>query len=217
MRRFRLRCGLLALLVIAPCALPAMAEVVLSEELRHYTLDAVTAAELAEQLIERRRLTDGARAHGLTEAHIETRYQLHPDASGQCRPDTLRVQVHIVQTLPQWVPQQTPPEALRAQMQRMLAALAVHEDGHRRHVLDAASAIERKLAALPAAINCERARRAAEGVVSRELTRLQARETNYDLATDHGRTQGAVLWVEEAAPRPRGRPSRRTDANRPLR
>ena len=87
--------------------------------------------------------------------------------------------------------------------------LAVHEAGHRRHGIEAAGAVERRLLALPPAEDCRRARRAAARVLAREVIRLQVRAYNYDLATGNGRTQGAVLQEHRVAPRPSGSRVRR--------
>ncbi len=198
--RLALAGGLLALTAV----FGLRAEVVVQEQRRHYLLDASTLPLLAVQLqASGSDAASGRRSHGLTEAGIETRYELNPRVDGRCALRQIRVKVQLIQTLPDWKPAQPPPEGMAARVSRMLDGLASHEIGHRRHVLDTASSIDRKLSALSVAESCERARRAAERVVSRELIRLRVGERNYDLATDRGRRQGAVLELESPSPRPR--------------
>ena len=187
----------------------ARAEVRVIEEERRYVLDASTLEEMADQLARYRAQSsrdDAARSHGLIEAGIETRYELDPGEAGDCGLRDLRVQVRLVRTLPEWKPASpAKPETIEF-VDSMLRGLAEHEDGHRRHVLASASAIDAKLSALPKAPNCTQAQRAAERVVSRALIRLQIHEMNYDLATDKGRKQGALLRFERTSPeRPRRR------------
>lgn len=189
-------------------SVPAAAEVVVTESRRHYVLDASTQQGLVEQLATRRAIavhSDVSRSHGLTEARMETRYELAPRADGRCALRRIVVAVHLTQTLPEWTPAQPPAPGLTERVARMLEGLASHESGHRRHVLATAASIDRKLAALGVAESCERASRAAERVVSRELIRLQANERAYDLATGRGRKQGAVLEREPPAQRRRSR------------
>ncbi len=188
--------GLLAGLVGA-----AQAEVVINEREQRYLLDASTRVTLSQQLAahQRRRDDDGApRSHGLTEVEIETRYQLAPLDTIGCELRELRVTVNLAVTLPEWNPAKQPEPGLREDVARMLRGLAEHEAGHRRHVLETASAIERKLGDIPPAPACKQARRAAERIVRRALVRLRAREFNYDLATGDGRTQGALLKLQES-------------------
>lgn len=195
--------GLLAGLVSA-----AKAEVVINERQERYQFDASTRVSLSQQLAahQQRRDDDGApRSHGLTEVEIETKYELDSlDPSG-CELRKLRVTVNLAVTLPEWDPAKLPESGLREEVARMLRGLAEHEAGHRRHVLETASAIERKLGDLPPAPTCKQARRAAERIVRRALVRLRAREFNYDLATGDGRTQGALLRLQEADNARRGR------------
>lgn len=203
MRRAARACSALALAL--GLARSAAAEVIVDETRRHYVLDASDLPQLAAQLATRRAPAAhgaGARSHGLTEAGLETRYELDPRADGRCALRRIEVRVHLSQTLPEWRPAQAPAEGMAAPVARMLEGLAAHEAGHRRHVLAAAAAIDRRLAALGPAESCERARRAAERAISRELIRLQVNENNYDRATDRGRRQGAVLELDAPLPRP---------------
>ncbi|MCI1711875.1 MAG: DUF922 domain-containing Zn-dependent protease [Chiayiivirga sp.] len=205
-----LRLAIAAVLLVGASA--AFAEVVVDEERRSYILDGASSAELAVQLETHRAMpSDGepASSHGLTEVGIEARYELEPRVDGRCVLQRIRVHVHIVQTLPEWKPTHPTSPELGDEVKRMLRGLAVHEAGHRRHGIEAAGAVERRLLALPPAEDCRRARRAAARVLAREVIRLQVRAYNYDLATGNGRTQGAVLQEHRVAPRPSGSRVRR--------
>lgn len=199
----------LAMALMTGCG-PACAEVRVIEEERSYVLDASTLDQMADQLARYRAHSSRdavARSHGLTEAGIETRYELDTDDAGVCALRDIRVQVHFVRTMPTWKPSSPPePETIDI-VQSMLNGLAKHEEGHRRHVLASATEIEAKLSALPQAPDCRESKRMAERIVSRALIRLNMHEINYDLATDKGRKQGALLQYERTSPE---RPLRRS-------
>jgi predicted secreted Zn-dependent protease len=185
-------------LVLLALALPAPAEVRIVERERHYVLDASTLAGLRAQMAERVRTRaddDRPRSHGLTGSRIEVRHELMPLALSGCRVHSVVVSLQLEVTLPQWRPARRPASALRPAVERMLGGLAEHEAGHRRNSIDAATAIERRLAQLPDAPDCAQAGRVVETTVRRELARLHAREMRYDERTDNGRRQGDVLQV----------------------
>ncbi len=72
-----------------------------------------------------------------------------------------------------------------------LAPLTEHENGHRKHGLDAAREIDRGIGALPAQANCNALGNAANAFGNEILRKYNERDIDYDRTTDHGRTQGA--------------------------
>jgi predicted secreted Zn-dependent protease len=191
------RCAALALLLPL---LPAAADVRIAERQSHYVLDANTLPALRAQMAQRLRAPRGEtpRSHGLTSSRIEVRRDLLPMSPTGCRVRSIEVRLALEVTLPRWHPSRTPAQRMRIPVERMMQGLATHEAGHRRNAIAAANAIERKLDELPDAADCTQASRAIERIVRRELVRLHARDMTYDARTGSGRTQGAVLEVQDA-------------------
>lgn len=189
-----------AVMSLLLAASAAQAEVRIVERGTRYVLDASTLAAVRAQMADRLRIheQDGLpRSHGLTRSRIEVRRELSPLMPSGCEMRLLEVRLELDVILPSWRPARTPASGLRAQIESMLRGLAEHEAGHRRNSIDAARRIQRGLAALPVAADCEQAGLAVEKLMRRELVRLHLREMRYDERTGNGRTQGAVLRVPE--------------------
>lgn len=188
----------LAWLLMACAVAPLRAEVRIAEREVRYVLDAYTLHGLQRQLEHELQAAPGAparSAHGLTRSEIELAYATEPRLPRGCRVDALQVRLNLSMTLPEWRPRIAPSTRVERQVMRMMAGLAVHEAGHRRHALLAAATIERRLSEQAPAPDCAVARRAIERTFRRESMRLQLRDQHYDIATGHGRTQGAQLEV----------------------
>lgn len=176
-------------------AATARAEVRVLESEQHYLLDASTKAAFRKQLAEQlghRETGAASRSHGLTDADIETGYELLQEP-GHCTLSRVRVVLRLETTLPRWEPTEPPSAALAADGSVMLAQFAAHATGHRAHAIEAAHAIERQLRALPAAADCKQTRRDADRIVRRELIAMRARDSRYDAVADMRVAQGQTL------------------------
>jgi predicted secreted Zn-dependent protease len=176
----------------------AQAEVRYAERDERYQLDAYTLSGMRRELDRQLRpggSIDARSSHGLTRSGIELRYETEAQLPQGCRIDALQVRLNLSVTLPEWRPRApaSPEDGIR--IRRMLAGLAVHEAGHRRHAIAAARTIERTILSLPLAADCQLARRGIDRIYRRELMRFRLRDQHYDLVTGHGRTQGAQLDV----------------------
>lgn len=90
-------------------------------------------------------------------------------------------------------------EALRQEWTTYLQRLSQHEEGHVRIPSDAARDIETALDRLRRP-DCPSLEQEANRVANEILQRAQATERNYDIQTDHGRSQGARFpWTEGSA------------------
>lgn len=156
----------------------------------YYDVEGETPAALAVQLGRHGPQVSGERYFGLTEwkVHAEYRWDQRP---GSCRIDGLRVRASVQTHLPRWRRAATAPESLSGAWQRFLAALDWHEHGHRILAEDAAEAIRIRLAALRAP-TCERVEAEAYRELIDVLNDYERYNQDYDAATDHGRSQGAV-------------------------
>ncbi len=108
-----------------------------------------------------------------------------------CAAGPVKVSVLIVYTFPEW---DAPPDASTGLVEKWnayLAALHLHEDGHRDIAIEAGGEILKVLSMLPAYPSCEALRQSADAAGESVLDRYRQQEAQYDRTTDHGATQGA--------------------------
>ena len=188
----------LAHLMSFAAAATATAEIRHAERDERYRVEAHTLAGMRRELDRQLRpggSIDARTSHGLTRSAIELRYETEAQIPQGCRIDELQVRLNLSVTLPEWRPRAPASPADGIRIRRMLAGLAVHEAGHRRHAIAAARTIERAILSRPLAADCRLARRGIDRIYRRELMRLRLRDQHYDRITGHGRTQGAQLDV----------------------
>lgn len=172
--------------VLVAFALPAHAEVRLTEQLQHYILDADRIPAFREQLkhhLAQKPPGTASRTHGLTDSDIEVRYELLP-GDARCEMTNLAVLLTVELTLPRWVPRDEPSPDMRKQAQAILDGLVVHGMDHRQHTLQAARTLDESLQALPPETDCKQLQRQAQRTVRRQLNRLRVEEGQYDLTSD---------------------------------
>ncbi len=116
-----------------------------------------------------------------------TKWTVHWNWPGQgtatCRLQDAEVSYEVTVTFPRWTPTEHATPELVTQWNGYLYALALHENGHVNNVTS-------HIPALVAAIKgstCPLAEGAAQAV----LQQIRQFDSQYDLSTDHGRTQGA--------------------------
>jgi len=176
---------------LAACALPAKAAVDINDQVERYGIEGSTPADLRREMNAKGpRASDGRRYDGHTRWHVSWRYQ-YSSTRGSCAIASVTTSVKVTIALPQWRNESRVDNATRAQWSRYLAALELHEQGHRRHGVDAATDIDLAIAALPPAGNCDALGANANALGMRILQKYQQRDRDYDRDTRHGATQGA--------------------------
>lgn len=167
------------------------AEVTLREDTRHYTIRGATAAELRGEMDAKGpRGGDGRRYDGYTRWHVAWRYRYRTQG-GQCFIDRVATTVDVTFTMPQWANEGFGSTELRRRWRQYLVALQQHENGHRRHGVEAAGEIDRGIAGLAPRASCESLGAAADALGHQVIRQYNQRDLDYDRTTDHGRTQGA--------------------------
>jgi predicted secreted Zn-dependent protease len=155
-----------------------------------YDIRGSTAEELHREMQRLGPEEDGRRFHGHTGWTVNWRFVSQPSGRA-CRATRVEVTAEITITLPRW---RTPPDApddLRPQWDAYLAALRVHEEGHRDLAVAAARRAHSRLSGFRTS-DCRDFNRDANAEGQRILDRLRADNRRYDEKTGHGRTQGAV-------------------------
>ena len=158
------RAGLTALAAALVLVPAARAEVVEAHAHAPYAVHARADQSLREALNAATPITvDGRRFHGHTQWDVHWNFWWHEDAAGRCRITRVRTRL-----------------ATRLQMPELRRATP-------------AQAIDRGIAALPAAGSCAALEERANALGRRLLAEHAARDKHYDRATGHGASQGAQL------------------------
>lgn len=180
-----------ALIALTTCVLPAQAAVDINDHVERYTIEGTTAQDLRREMTTKGpQGTGGRRFDGYTRWYVSWRYQYKNTGSG-CAIASVTTDVKTTITLPQWRNENRADGATRALWSRYLTALDLHEQGHRRHGVDAANEIDVAIAAMPPAGSCDALGTNANALGMRILQKYQQRDLDYDRDTNHGATQGA--------------------------
>ncbi|MDT9000780.1 DUF922 domain-containing protein [Paucibacter sp. APW11] len=132
--------------------------------------------------------------HGRTRWHVRSGYRWQKettDKGEQCRLAEVRVLLQAQIVLPELGG--APSAEQRADFDRYLAALRVHEQGHIAIVEAAAARIDEALQSLPPAPRCEELERQARRIRDLVLEQAGREGEDYDRQTGHGCSQGACL------------------------
>jgi predicted secreted Zn-dependent protease len=135
---------------------------------------------------------DGKRHHGLTKWNL-TWKDTYEAADGSCRLTSFNVALEITIMLPRWAGYDRGSRRLKAAWDKYVAALRIHENGHRDIDQAAADAIEKELGAITARSTCAELQTLIDTTAGGLTDRAHLQNRQYDEATDHGRTQGATL------------------------
>jgi predicted secreted Zn-dependent protease len=123
-----------------------------------------------------------------TDWHIDWKFTT-PASDGNCSIQTLTLRTTIISTLPRWAaPTNSPPELLRA-WKEYAAALEKHEGHHRMIAQDTAKALRSHLAKIQGP--CATFEKTVNVAADKILAEFKKKEADYDLKTEHGRTEGA--------------------------
>lgn len=118
------------------------------------------------------------------------RYSLRGD---QVAVDSVDTKTTVVVTLPRWTPPADTDPATIKSWQSYVRGLALHEQGHLTIARQATAEMQRQLTALPASPSVRDLQTAMDRTGNRVVDQFRLKEKEYDQATSHGATQGAVL------------------------
>ena len=181
----------LAFLLLTLCAAPVRAEVHEALDYDHYDARAQPGRTLAAAVNEASPFRpDGQVFHSATAWYLD--WQVRPEVSkdGRCRVAQVMVSLHGQMTLPRLV------GGTATQQQRFdayLVHLREHELGHIEIGREAARQLEKQFYGLPPARNCGELQTEARDAGARLVPKYEAMGDEYDLQTQHGKTQGAWL------------------------
>jgi predicted secreted Zn-dependent protease len=134
--------------------------------------------------------TDGRIFHAYTRWNVSWHFWTKTQMNGMCRINRVQVTLDSTINLPSLV-NATPDQD--AQFGKYFKALNSHEQGHVDIGRQAALAINDAIMALPDTNGCSALNDAANDTGHKVLNDFKQREIQYDVLTQHGRTQGAIL------------------------
>ena len=161
------------------------------DSIERYVVTGTTPAAMRMALDKARPATsDGKQHDATTRWFVRWRYSPAAVPAG-CGVGRFDVSLETVTTLPDWSDEPAAPQALVRRWGRYFQALLVHEAGHRIIGGAAAAALRDAGSRVPPQSQCDllatEVKRTAEDV----LNYYRRRDRDYDLETEHGRTQGA--------------------------
>lgn len=131
----------------------------------------------------------GTHWSGSTEWQVSWTFFTNPVEEG-CTLRTVRATLDVTFLYPRW--SDVPPRYVK-RWNRFLAALEVHEEGHKQAGLRAARDVLTHLSAMPMAETCEAIQTRANANANYILEQAIKRDRLYDKQTRHGVTQGVRL------------------------
>ncbi len=126
---------------------------------------------------------------GLTGTQVQWQFRPLQSDSG-CRLVQIAVYMHIVTSLPQWLPPAGTPDSLQQEWKRFMNATLIHERGHRNIALHTAVGILQTLEGVREA-TCAGINEVANLHAQAAWDLGQRRQVDYDIVTAHGVMQGS--------------------------
>ena len=133
---------------------------------------------------------DGRVFHSQTKWDVNWHYHWFEKADGKCKMNQVSVEVNSKIILPTLVGAS---DEQQNRFNTYLKALQIHELGHVDFGKQAARDIDSGIIALPELANCKVLDAAANALGNQLLESYRQKEIQYDVETDHGRTQGASI------------------------
>lgn len=162
------------------------------ETIKYYDVSGTTIDELRRDVFSRGPYDRaGQRFAGWAEWQIKWQFA-HKQVPQGCAVGRAVTETHIQYTLPRWLDADAASPDLQETWSRFVEALTLHEQGHGQLARELAAAIEHAIQSLPPEPTCDELGRRVDALAKRMIAEDDSQEA-YDLATGHGRTQGAAF------------------------
>jgi predicted secreted Zn-dependent protease len=137
---------------------------------------------------------DGKRFAARTDWNIKWDYR-YARRNRRIAIESFKVTLTVQMILPEWRPPADADRRMREEWTRYIENLSRHEEGHADIALESARKVIQTLDSFPAARTGAELRDSANAACHALIEECRQRNTAYDDATRHGRTQGA--WLRE--------------------
>jgi predicted secreted Zn-dependent protease len=165
-----------------------------STKITYYHISGSTIASLWEQINSYGPPDPKTRKRFSAYTHWRTDwYYYYQQTSNGCYITSATVTTKVEITLPQWKSNGAVEPSVKASWDKFLKALIVHENGHKQHGVLAAREIARNLPNLRPQPNCSGLKSLADKSSQLIVDKYARMDSEYDRATNHGVTQGAIL------------------------
>jgi predicted secreted Zn-dependent protease len=134
---------------------------------------------------------NGKSFHGYTKWYVKWHFWWFEKPDGRCKITKVDTRLTATITLPDLVGAES---VQQNQFDTFISALKVHELGHYDIGKQVATLIDEKIQALPEMSSCKVLESTANDIGYQILDEYKAIEQQYDVSTNHGKTQGA--WLE---------------------
>ena len=138
------------------------------------------------------RWEDGKKYDSVTSWHVKWDYDYDREPHA-CSAVSFRTTLEVIYRYPKWAQHDGVPKPLVDKWDGYMKHLVTHEKGHRDIAVEATADLSRTVAALPPAPSCADLDREVRALCRLRMNKLNADEKEYDVATHHGATQGALF------------------------
>lgn len=128
----------------------------------------------------------------LTSYYMNWFYDVKLNSSGNCMINQVKVGINTVSQYPSWQNNGKASKATENAWNRLMANLTTHEQGHAAKSIAVARELNASLLGIPAQ-SCDQIKNSIKLITDNYVQKLARVNSDYDHATDHGRTEGAVL------------------------
>ncbi len=172
-----------------PAALPP----IVTEKYEYYEVNGVCEKDLQCQMKQKGiAWNDGKKYNSTTSWYVKWDYGYNT-APQACSADSFKVIIEITFRYPKWVNTAGAPQPLVDKWNSYMQNLVLHENGHRDMAVEAATELVQAVAELPPAPDCAALDRELRSLSRTRMKKLNNDEKEYDTATNHGFTQGAIF------------------------
>lgn len=135
---------------------------------------------------------DGKRYDSVTSWHVKWDYD-YDRAPNSCSAASFQATLEVTYRYPKWIRPDNVPPALVDKWDGYMKNLIAHEKGHRDLAAEATADLSRTVGSLPPATTCAALDQELRKVCRLRMKKLNDDEKEYDEATHHGATQGALF------------------------
>lgn len=154
----------------------------------YYEVEGTTIPEVRSSL----RRCSGSRFNALAYPNVNWKFDLSEREDDMCRLENVRVGVNIRYTLPSWTEEEQGDDAAKEAWTSYIKSTHMHEEDHGDIFKQHAQKIHDELLNFEEA-RCSSIENRANAAAGRIINEMDRATRQYDIDTDHGRTQGAVF------------------------
>lgn len=167
-------------------------DITYTEKISYYQISGDNESQLRGEIDSKRPVGDDGAYDARTKWYIKWSYPFAKEENS-CRTGPLLITTEIEFIYPQWTNQDNASTELKDKWNKYMENLKVHESKHKEFAINGGRQILQALSALSSYPTCEKLDEIANQKGQEILESIRKNDKEYDAATDHGRSQGAVF------------------------